>query len=192
MIDNHLTFRQIEDYVAKRLPWPGARFPPCRNTVATCPSCSAMLQDSVIAAAVDHPTEKQMVDLVAGLLPASESQRTKIHIESCAACAAMVEDLEGFRETQPASGRPHRPAIRRWLLPVAAVVIAAAGVSVWLASRPGPSAPKVIAQLRDGDGVLQLSEAGALLPPPPACLSRTSWEVLKSRFAIRPSARRAA
>ena len=161
MIERHLTFRQIEAYLAKRLP--PEQIPALQEHAETCSGCRVMLMDTVIAAGAAHLTEKQAVDFVAGLAPDSETALLNGHIESCASCAAMVADLEEFRESLPTSGRLRRRAIILWLLPVAAGLIAVAGVSVWSALRPRPLEPKIVAQLRDADGVLQLSENGTLL-----------------------------
>jgi hypothetical protein len=157
----HFTFRQIEDYAARRLP--PEQIPAFHEHAGTCPSCREMLLATTIGSGDEHLPEQQAVNFVAGLLGPDEKIHVSRHIEGCPVCASMVADLEEFR----LSGQPRRRNLP-WLLPLAAALFAVAGGSIWFALRPhAPSI--VIAQLRDADGLLRLTRTDVLtdaqLPP---------------------------
>jgi hypothetical protein len=175
MTEEHLTFGQIEDYAAGRLP--AERIPALHQHADVCSSCREMLAAMAIASEAEHLAEQQAVDFVAGFLPEGEKTRIAGHLNNCPFCAAMVADLQEFRESAELEPAPTRPAAVRpgwsslaWALPIAAALLVVAGISVWLALGPSHAARQVTAQLRDADGVLQLGPGGTLtgsaaLPP---------------------------
>jgi len=170
MIEEHLTFGQLEDYAAKLLP--AEEIPAFHRHAEVCSACREMLIASLTG--TEHLAEQQAVDYVAGSLAIEEKNRLALHLESCASCAAMVADLEEFRlsdelqETRPAP-IPFRSRIMVWSLPIAAAIVAVVAVPAWLTLRPAHVQPhlqsKIVAELRDADGLLQLDASGSLTSP---------------------------
>lgn len=71
MTEKHLTFRQIEEYRAKRLD--GDRIVALYRHVDACPACRDMLVQTVVGSNAEHLSEQQAVNCVAGRLSGAES-----------------------------------------------------------------------------------------------------------------------
>jgi hypothetical protein len=198
----HLTFRQVKEYLAKRLP--AQQIPGFHEHAEGCSACREMLVASVIGCGDEHLSEQQAVDFVAGLLAAEENGRVAEHLGSCPSCTATVADLEEFRQSDQLGGataevpeapiqrRPHIIPANNWarLLPIAAALLAVAGASLWLVHRPGHTEAKVMAQLRDATGLLQLNHTGVITAPalPPAAAGLIAGAMRTGRLPEGPAA----
>jgi len=106
----------------------------------------------------------------AGLLPAAKAMLLKDHFNQCVACRRVYEGkVVAFPAARPAQTAPRRMYCARWA--AAAVVVAATGVSVWLAvDRYGTHTGRAVVQTVNGslfvisaDGIHPLT-AGQALP----------------------------
>lgn len=149
MTEQHLTFRQFEDYAARRLgPEEIAAF---HEHTGNCPDCRRILIATTTAEHTDHITEQQAVDYAAG----KRSDAVAGHIETCDSCRSVVADLSEFRRTL----EPHRSSTV-WLMPLAATLLLAVGVTWFI--RHGHPEPAVIAELRDAGGTFQVTPENLL------------------------------
>src|SRR4051812_11572522 len=134
MKESHLSFRQIEEYAARRLP--AEEIPALHEHAESCPACHADLEARVSRFSAEHLSEQEAVDFVADRLSAEEKDRLSEHVDLCVVCSELVADLEAFRESEgvrlESASVTEMPRRRFWLLPAAAALVAVAGGSLWL------------------------------------------------------------
>jgi hypothetical protein len=134
-------------------------------------------QSSGVAGSTRHLTPEDLEAYATGRLASARLDHYRIHLESCDACRAELEDLRnfksemsGFQRSEPSRREPERRKRRRGLtLPQAVsvatiVVIAGAAIFWWeRGSRPWGSKTSVAASV----GHSPVASAGSGAPPAP-------------------------
>jgi hypothetical protein len=164
-MSEHLTGEEIARYRARRSATDEiARVQDHADECAECRGRLALRGAAASLRAVlnPEPDEQELVRFVAGQLPALRAAEIAGHLERCARCMAVVDDLRQFAQPPVRLPEP-TPAMRthrvRWSALAAAVVLAA-GLGWWLNLRHG-AVPPELASLNDrGAGRLALLASG--------------------------------
>ena len=144
-------------------------------------------QSGGVAGPTRHLTPEDLEAYATGRLASAQLDHCRIHLESCDACRAELEDLRifksemsGFQRSEPSRREPERRKRRRGLtLPQAVsvatiVVIAGAAIFWWERGSPWGSKTSAAASVRHSP----VASAGSVAPPappaPPAPLAPTA------------------
>ena len=120
---------------------------------------------------------------VNGSLRDSERHGVSRHLAACAECSREVAEIEALAQSLPEAppGILERPARRTpWLLAVAAAVVAAAALGIWIESRPG--APPTIPATRVA--TLDLGAGGERGASTPAASITRDVAFVEARFSL--------
>lgn len=150
MIDGHLTAKEVNKYLRRKLS--AEELLALHDHADSCEGCRAMLITAAAGWDRSHLTEEDAVNIAAGLKTGADLG----HLEACAECRGMVDDLRQFQEA------PRVPNYKWKLVAAAAVLVVLAGLAAWLsrgpvsvrpsrelASREAPLSPEIQKQVND-------------------------------------------
>ena len=158
-------------------------------------------QSGGVAGVIRHLTPEDLEAYANGRLASARLDHCRIHLESCDACRAELEDLRifesemsGFQRPEPVRGEPQRRNRRRgFALPVAVsvatiVVVAGAAIFWWERGSPWRSKTSAAVSVRQSPVPAAASSASAApaapaAPPAPATAA-TAVSATNTSFAL--------
>lgn len=171
----HVSAEQLERYLGRTLA--PAEILVLHHHLDTCPDCREALADAasargsssaspLLSESVDpHLLEAEMVAFVADRMPQARRAKASAHLKACEDCRDSVAAMESVRSSQAIGGRGYRRPMPAWIATAgsaAAILLISTLIYFRSSELRRPTAPSIVASLRDAGQTVALSADGTL------------------------------